>query len=330
MVNEFKSFFIAGWSVFLRTVAEINMRSLPGKPVRDVRKYIVHQNLRRTYKIHVPPVLENSARLPLVFALHGRGATGEGMILITKKGFNILADSEGFIVVYPDAIELNWNDGRSDEEADDRAHRENIDDVGFISALADLMISDYNADPRRIYVTGISNGAIMAYRLACELSHKIAAIAPVDGNMPFKLTKECCHTNPVSVLAINNVNDPVVPFEGGEIYTHFRKKLGKVLSTEDSLIFWVNRNKCIPTARISELDDTDPTDGTRVFVKHYEGGSDDTEVILYAVEGGGHTWPGGFQYLPVRLIGRTSRDIDANEIIWSFFKRHRKQAGDIL
>ncbi len=87
-------------------------------------------------------------------------------------------------MVYPDGIELNWNDGRMDEEANDRAHRENINDVGFISALIDSMIKDYNINPKRVYVTGISNGAIMSYRLACELSHKITAIAPVDGNIP--------------------------------------------------------------------------------------------------------------------------------------------------
>jgi polyhydroxybutyrate depolymerase len=326
MINEIKSVFIAGWSVFLKTVAELNIQSLPGKPGRDVRKYMIHKNLRRTFKVHIPPSTGDKAKLPLMLALHGRGATGESMILITKKGFNELADSEGFIVVYPDAVELNWNDGRSDEEAKDRAHRENIDDVGFISALMDLMINDYNADPGRVYITGISNGAIMAYRVACELSAKIAAIAPVDGNMPYMLIKKCHQTSPVSVLAINNVNDPVVPFEGGVIYSHFRKKLGKVLSTEDSLTFWVKRNNCLPDPDVNELDDRDPSDGTRVYVKHYTGGSEDTEVILYAVEGGGHTWPGGFQYLPVRIIGRTSREINANEIIWFFFKKHSKQA----
>ncbi len=113
------------------------------------------------------------------------------MILLTRKGFNKLADKDGFIMVYPDGIELNWNDGRMDEEANDRAHRENIDDVGFISALIDSMIKDYNINPKQVYVTGISNGAIMSYRLACELSHKITAIAPVDGNIPVMLYPDC-------------------------------------------------------------------------------------------------------------------------------------------
>jgi polyhydroxybutyrate depolymerase len=245
------------------------------------------------------------------------------MILITHKGFNKLADKDGFIMVYPDGIELNWNDGRMDEEANDRAHRENIDDVGFISALIDSMIKDYNINPKRVYITGISNGAIMSYRLACELSHKITAIAPVDGSIPYLLFPECSPSRHVSVLAINNVNDPLVPFEGGDIYGQFHRiKLGKVLSVNESIGFWVKQNMCSNTPVVTEEPDRDPRDGTRVTSKQYINVIDRTEVILYAVDGGGHTWPGGFQYLPAWIIGKTSKDIDANEVIWSFFKRH--------
>jgi polyhydroxybutyrate depolymerase len=324
MFSQVRSAFVLVWSSIVRLMAEINIRSLPGEHGKEIRHKLVYKGLNRTFKLYLPSSYHGESKLPLVIALHGRGATGESMILITRKGFNILADRDRFIVMYPDAVELNWNDGRSDEEAGDRAHRENIDDVGFISVLIDLMINDYNADPKRIYVTGISNGAIMSYRLACELAVKIAAIAPVDGNIPYTLVKECRENRPVSVLAINNMNDPVVPFEGGEIYTHFRVKLGKVLSTDNSVYFWVKRNGCSPEPSLKELDDRDPNDGTRVSVKTYQNGSEGTEVILYAIEGGGHTWPGGFQYLPERIIGKTSREIDASEIIWSFFKKHSK------
>jgi len=94
------------------------------------------------------------------------------MIVLTHKGLNKLADKDGFIIVYPDGIELNWNDGRMDEEANDRAHRENIDDIGFISALIDTMIKDYNINPKQVTLQEFQMGAIMSYRLACELSHK--------------------------------------------------------------------------------------------------------------------------------------------------------------
>jgi polyhydroxybutyrate depolymerase len=141
----------------------------------------MHNNLKRTFTVYVPASFDKSVQMPAIIALHGRGTTGKGMMIITRKGFNRLADKDGFLVVYPDGIELNWNDGRKDEETNDRAHRENIDDVGFLSALIDIMIAEYNTDPQRIYITGISNGAMMAYRLACELSQRIAAIALLTG-----------------------------------------------------------------------------------------------------------------------------------------------------
>jgi polyhydroxybutyrate depolymerase len=283
------------------------------------------KGLKRIFRTYIPKSYDKSVSLPLVIALHGKGGKGRSMILITRKGFNKLADKDGFIVVYPDGIEKNWNDGRMDDETNDRAHRENIDDVGFISALIDFMIKDFNIDPGRVYVTGISNGAIMSYRLACELSHKITAIAPVDGNIPYLLMPGYSPSNPVSVLAINNVNDPLVPFDGGEIYGHFhRVKLGKVLSTEESVMFWVKHNRCSLEPVVTEEPDTDPKDGTRVISKQYLNHNNGTEVVLYIVEGGGHTWPGGIQYLPARMIGKTSRDFNATEVIWSFFKRHSR------
>jgi polyhydroxybutyrate depolymerase len=165
----------------------------------------------------------------------------------------------------------------------------------------------------------------MSYRLACELSYKITAIAPVDGNIPQELFPECPEYEPVSVLSINNTEDPLVPFDGGEIRGSLNKvNLGKVLSVDETIEFWVKRNKCSTIPEVTEVPDLDPEDGTRVIRKRYVNPADRTEVILYTVKGGGHTWPGGLQYLPVRIIGKTSRDFDANEVIWSFFKTHSR------
>lgn len=311
--------------VFIKALAGMILISFPVSFLEAQKTSFVYDNLKRTFRIHIPASYNKSVQLPLVIALHGRGGNGESMILITRKGFNKLSDRDGFIVVYPDGIQMNWNDGRMDEKANDRAHRENIDDVGFISALIDSMINDYNTDPKRVYVTGISNGAIMSYRLACELSHKITAIAPVDGNMPELLISVCSPSRYMSVLAINNTYDPLVPYNGGEIYGSIRKvNLGKVLSVNESIQFWVNRDRCSMTPVMTVEPDRDPKDGTKVTKKQYFNGMEGTEVILYSVEGGGHTWPGGFQYMPEWIIGKTSRDIDANEIIWSFFKNHSR------
>jgi len=311
-------------TLFLNVISWISLIISPGSHGTYHKASLVHDGLERTFIIYLPSSYDRSVQVPLVIALHGKGVDGEGMILVTRKGFDRLAERDGFMVVYPDGIELNWNDGRRDEEADDRAHTEDIDDVGFIAALTDTMVSDYNADPRRVYVTGISNGAIMSYRLACELSHKVAAIAPVDGNIPQLFIDDCSPSRHVPVLAINNVDDPVVPFEGGEIYSHSgREMLGKVLSVDQSVGYWVTMNGCSPVPVVTEEPDRDPDDGTRVTRKEYVNGDDGTEVILYVVDGGGHTWPGGLQYLPPRVIGRTSRDIDASEVICAFFKRQK-------
>lgn len=129
----------------------------------------------------------------------------------------------------------------------------------------------------------------------------------------------------ISVLAINNINDPLVPYYGGDIYGSIRREnLCKVLSVDESILYWANWNKCSLNPVITEEPDQDPKDGTKVISRHYLHGMDGTEVILFSIEGGGHTWPGGFQYLPVWIIGKTSRDLDANDVIWAFFNKHSR------
>ncbi len=287
---------------------------------------IIFGGLKRTYLIHIPPSHDRTKSTPLLIALHGARGTGKHMVKLTLGGFDKLSDKKGFVVVYPDGIGKRWNDGRSGEEIAYRVHKENIDDVGFISALIDYLIKKLNIDPKRVYVTGMSNGAIMSYRLACELTEKIAAIAPVAGNIPQNLYPSCSPSRPISVLSINNVNDPLMPFAGGNITGPFgRKKLGKVLSTSETIRFWINHNNCSILPVVTYEPDKDPQDGTRIRKEAYRNGKDETEVVLYTIEGGGHTWPSGYQYLNERIIGKTSRDIDANEVIWDFFETYPAQ-----
>jgi len=275
--------------------------------------------LKRTYLLHVPASSDKTRRMPLVIALHGGGGTGERMERLTLGGFNKLSDREGFVVVYPDGIEEHWNDGR--EKVKYRAHREKVNDVGFISALIDHLAESGNIDKKRVYVTGISNGAMMSNRLACELTGRIKAIAPVAGNMPYDLVSRCAPSRPIPVLMISGSKDPMMPWEGGE--AHFlRLNFGKVLSVPETIKFWLAHNHCTTVPVITLEPDKDPRDGTRVRKEVYAGCEAGTEVILYTVEGGGHTWPGGYRYLPERLIGKTSEDLDANELIWDFFKKH--------
>jgi polyhydroxybutyrate depolymerase len=282
--------------------------------------------IKRTFFLHIPDKYDITKPMPLLIVLHGGGGTGRSMEKLTRGGFDEISDKSGFILVYPDGIDKHWNDGRNSDSSENRVNNDNIDDVGFIAALIDNLIKKMNVDPKRVYVTGMSNGAIMSYRLACELSEKIAAIAPVAGNIPQNLLMICSPSRPVSVLAINNVSDPLVPFEGGDVTGPYgMRKLGKVLSATESAKFWANRDKCSSTPIIAFEPDRDPGDGTRIRKETYMNCEGNSEVVLYIIEGGGHTWPGGNQYLNERIIGKTSRDMNAAEVIWNFFENHSKQ-----
>lgn len=281
---------------------------------KDVRGAIEVGGQRRTFLVHLPPSYEQAAALPVMLAFHGGGGTGEGMRKLTLEKFDRLADREGFIVVYPDGLNRHWNDGRP--EVNPR-----VDDVGFISELIKHFVEKYKADEGRIYATGISNGSFFSFRLACELSDRIAAIAPVAAPMGEVLSQRCSPTKPMPVLFIHGTEDPLVPWEGGDV-GGFLGKRGRALSVSETVSFWVKHNGCRETPKVTYEPDRDPNDGTRVRKDEYNECKGGSEVILDTIEGGGHTWPGGWQYLPERIIGKTSRDISACEIIWEFFKEH--------
>jgi len=307
--------------VFINLLLSLDYQNAIGQEAvaRRSSGSIIFAGLERTYRIYVPASNDKANPVPLLIVLHGGGGTGEGMVKLTQGGFNKLSDKEGFIVVYPDGIEKHWNDGR--ENVAYRAYREKIDDVGFISALIDHLARQYNIDIRRVYVTGISNGAMMSFRLACELSEKITAIAPVAGSMSENMPSQCSPLRSISVLIISDTADPLVPWGGGEIRFGLRK-FGRVLAVAETVKFWSTHNQCSSPPNITWEPDRDPKDGTRVRREAYNQCRENSEVALYVIEGGGHTWPGGLQYLPEWMIGKTSRDIDANEVIWDFLRKH--------
>lgn len=265
----------------------------------------------RSYFVYVPPSYDGSQPVPLVLAFHGGGASGRTMPILT--GLNDIADREGFIVVYPNAYKRRWNDGRTPKNT--------ADDIGFTAALLDHLMKTYNIDSKRVYATGMSNGAMFTHRLACELSDRIAAIAPVAGTMPDTLAANCRPSRPVPVLMFHGTDDRQVNWNGGQISVAGDER-GAVLSTPATAIEWVRINDCKETPVRLAVPDRDTDDGAQVREEIYRDCRDDAEVVLYAVAGGGHTWPGGFQYLPPQLIGNTTRDIDASELMWDFFARH--------
>lgn len=270
----------------------------------------------RSYLLHVPPNLPAGVRVPLVVALHGGG--GDGQQMEKFSGFSPLADREGFLVAYPSGVDRNWYDGRVDSFS--TAHRERIDDAGFIGAMMEAIAKEYPVDPKRVFATGASNGGFMSHYLGGTLADRFAAIAPVIGGMADPFHLRLAPVAPVSVFIIQGTEDPLVPYAGGEV-RFLRSTRGRFISTDDAAALWVKANGCRAEAEEGALPDV-AEDGCTVKTKRWAGGRDGSEVRLWTVVGGGHTWPGGVQYLPEFMIGPVCRDVDATEAIWEFFKSH--------
>lgn len=277
------------------------------------------QGRERTFFVRLPPGHVARNPVPLVIALHGGGGVAAYLDSSTNFSLSARADAQGWVLIMPQGIAKGWNDGRAIVDRGSRA-RAGVDDVGFISALIDHAHSKYGIDRQRVFVTGISNGGAMSFRLALELSERIRAVAPVTMSLP-TVHQHATPKRRVSVLMLNGTQDPLVPYSGGQIRVLGRDR-GEVLSTDATLEWWAKADACTRRAAPRALPDVDPADGTRVHFEEREGCADGTRVALYRVEGGGHTWPGGRQYLPERVVGRVSRDIDASEVIFEFFASH--------
>jgi polyhydroxybutyrate depolymerase len=198
-----------------------------------------------------------------------------------------------------------------------RSRSERRDDVGFVRLLLDDLAKVANIDPKRVYATGISNGGIMCYRLAAELSDRIAAIAPVSGTMG---TKTCNPKHPVSVIHFHGTDDKFLPFKGGI----GDRSLAQVvfLPVEHSIQTWVKADGCPENPVITDLPNK-ADDGTMVQRQIYGPGKDGAEVVLFVINGGGHTWPG--REPGVGFLGKSTKNILANDLMWEFFKRHPRK-----
>ena len=275
---------------------------------------LVQDGRKRTLRIYLPP--KHGEPLPVVLVLHGGGGTGGGMEWLTRRGFNRIADRDGAIIVYPDGIDHGWNDGRSaNRSAADAA----VDDVAFLRALPGQLASLHPVDGARLYVTGISNGGMMSYRLACDAADEFAAAAPVAANMAVELEGACHPARAIPLLIMNGVDDPIMPWKGGRVHVLWMTR-GTVLSSEDSATRWLALDHC-GALEAQPVIEANPADGTAAAPRSArcaEGG----EVRLYEIRGGGHTWPKGEPYLTPRIVGRVSQALDANETIWTFFRQH--------
>ena len=265
----------------------------------------------RSYLVHVPPQYDPQKPTPVVLVLHGAGTNGSMMVWFC--GMNKKADEAGFIAVNPNGtglagLMLTWNAGGFPGKGVGK-----VDDVAFIAKLLDDLATVVNLDPKRVYVTGMSNGGMMCYRLAAELSDRIAAIAPVAGTMAIDNYNP---KRPVPVMHFHGAADKMVPFAGPGGRTP--KFLG-FKSVDDTIKVAARANGCPEEPKTEDLPDK-AGDGTTVTKKTYGPGKDGAEVVLFVIKGGGHTWPG--QQPPVGFIGKSTKNLSANDLIWEFFEKH--------
>ena len=283
------------------------------KPSEQKTINITFDGVARNFIVYLPSGYNNSGKMPLIFAIHGGSGTPEGMINIAN--FKTIADRDKVVLVYPEGVQKNWNDGRPTAP-----NQLGINDVGFFNQMCDYMINNYSVDAKKIYATGISNGGFMSTRLGCELSNRIAAIAVNAATIEATTIAPNCKPNrPVPALYIHGTTDPLVPFLGGQI-TAGGTAGGMILSHFQAIDKWVTINGCNPTPTVTDLPDI-ANDGTTIKQRVYSGGANGSEVVSYVVLNGGHTWPQGYQYLNEAIIGKTSQDMNACEVIWTFFKR---------
>jgi polyhydroxybutyrate depolymerase len=274
----------------------------------DHERTLTMDDLERRYLIHIPESYDPQKPTPVVLALHG--ATMNGPIMARFCGMSAKSDEAGFVVVYPTGTGkkplLFWNAGGDWEGMGRKA-----DDVAFLGKLLDELATLVNVDTKRVYACGMSNGAMMCYRLAAEMSDRIAAIAPVAGTVA---VDESAPKRPVPVIHFHGTNDKLVPFETAE--GKFRATL-RGMTVDDSIQTWLKLNDCDASSKVIDVL-SKPDDELKVTRTSYGSGKDGAEVVLIVIEGGGHTWPGR----KPRFLGKSALNIPANDLIWEFFEKH--------
>lgn len=262
----------------------------------------------REYLLYVPESLDPSVAAPLVVSLHGFSQWPAHQMSTSR--WNGVAEKNGFIVVYPSGrgFPKRWSTSLESDTPGDSSS-----DVQFISDLIDRLVQEYNIDHTRIYVNGFSNGGGMATLLACKLSERIAVVGTVAGAYRFMPT-DCEPSRWVPLITFHGNADPIVPFWGGVSHSaEFTLPLIPKWVNE-----WAMLNKCNLAA--AQLPVTDEVSGIR-----YTQCAQNAEVVFYTIEGGGHAWPGG-EPIPRWIVGHTTSDIDASQVMWEFFRIYRLKA----
>lgn len=273
---------------------------------QSIVKTIMHDGIQRDYRVYVPAIYDGNESVPLVFNLHGYTSNASQQEVFGD--FRPIADTANFILVHPNGTldqtgTTFWNSLGSTTET--------VDDVGFIAALIDTLAADYNIDLQRVYSTGMSNGGFMSYKLACELTDRIAAIACVAGSMSSLDFNACNPSEPTPVMHIHGTQDGI----------SFDTTQGQYVAVNDVLSEWVSKNNCDTVPSIVAVPDIDTTDGCTAEQWVYTGGDEGTTIELFKVIGGEHSWPGTDPFF-AQFVGVTNQDFSASVEIWRFFSKY--------
>jgi polyhydroxybutyrate depolymerase len=274
----------------------------------------------RTFLRFTPnSVLVKAKRASVVFALHG--GKGTASQLQSYLGLNAVAEKEGFIVVYPQGEGKRWNDGRT-VEANGGADVSSADDIGFLNTLADALVAQGVADPKRIYIMGLSNGGFMTLALACAPSSRFAAFGAVIASIPAAKKAECKPGAPLNVVMINGTEDKLIRYDGAPGMFGLKGNLPPA----EAAGHLAGLSGCKEPVE-TELPDRDPADATRVVKRAWAACNETAKVEFLTVRGGGHQPPvigGSSNVLVDAFLGTRSHDIDTAETVWDFFKRSQR------
>ncbi|TAN62605.1 esterase [bacterium] len=294
-----------------------SMPYLPG----DYRESITVDGMVRTYLLHIPYAYNARKDYPLVLGFHGGGGTGAKFAQQTD--FRVYADKEGFIAVFPDGIEHNWNDGRDSTDA----YELGVNDVKFVRILVEHLKSKLRIDAFRVYAAGVSNGGFFSHRLGCEAADIFTAIGVDVAAMPTNMVSKCNPVKPVSLVAIQGTVDPFIPINGGDT-KHKTLGIGDGGLTESAwrtMELWASKNGCRARPVITKLP-ARVHDGTSVTGYEYKNCRGDSAMNYYIVDGMGHNWPPNEPGREKeRIVGPTSKNIDATKVFWEFFEHLQKR-----
>lgn len=274
----------------------------------------------RNYHLYIP---QNAVNAPIVLLFHGNRSNHNELLGLTgvKAPYKIwleLAQQENILLIVPNGSEglggnNGWNDCRSDALGNPDSN-----DMLFASSLLDFVTNEYQADSSKVFAVGTSNGGHMALRLAQEIPNKLKAIAVIAAANP--VNTQCANsTVPISTLFINGTDDPILPFEGGEMPSN----RGEVYSSQETIDYWVNRNETDATPVVTDLPDIDTSDDCTIKKHLYLNGTNNTEVAFYEVIDGGHTEPSiaeRYSNLFKLIVGEQNGDVEMTDEVWDFFK----------